>query len=144
MPTAGGLAVDCLTKRSVWRLSTAEVYCEQSAFFPRSHVWIRPLGDLERLAAHLHRMSHKPKHVERSASQLRVMKRRWHQRAWFGVGISAVSGLGLVACWSLGAHGFWWFLSFAALVSAMIEVAADINAYRDTKKRIADMESASA
>jgi hypothetical protein len=89
-------------------------------------------------------MAGKPKNVIRSAAQLRVMMRRWRQRAWFGVGLAAVAGLGLLACWSLRAHGFWWFLSIAALVSALIEILADINAYHDTKKRVTDMEKPAA
>jgi hypothetical protein len=90
------------------------------------------------------RMARKPKDPIRSAAQLRVIMRRWQQRAWLGVGLTAVSVLGLLACWSLRAHGFWWFLSIATLASALIEVFADINAYHDTKKRVADMEKPAA
>src|SRR5262245_44084910 len=73
-------------------------------------------------------------------AQLRVMMRRWRQRASIGVGLAALSGLGVLACWWLSAHGVWWFLSITALGSALIEVLADINAYCDTKKRVSELE----
>ena len=85
-------------------------------------------------------MASKPKDPVRSAAQLRPMMRRWRQRAWWGVGLAALSGLGIAACWHFGAHGFWWFLSIMGVVTALIGVFGDINAYHDTKKRVAQIE----
>jgi hypothetical protein len=47
----------------------------------------------------------------------------------------------LLACWLLSVHGFWWFVSVAAVVSAIMQRFADLNAYYDTKRRVAGMES---
>ena len=87
-------------------------------------------------------MAREPKDQTRSAAQLRVMMRRWRQRAWIGVGLALFSGLGVAACWRFHAHGFWWFLSITGVVSALIGILGDINAYHDTKKRVAEIERA--
>jgi hypothetical protein len=76
----------------------------------------------------------------RSAAQLRVMMRRWRKRALVGVGLAFVSGVGVVACWRFRANGFWWFLSITAVVSALIGISGDINAYFITKRRVAAIE----
>ena len=77
----------------------------------------------------------------RSAAQLRVMMRRWRQRAWITTGLAALLATGVGACWRYHAHGFWWFLSIAGVVSAVIGISGDICAYRDTKRRVAKIES---
>jgi hypothetical protein len=85
-------------------------------------------------------MPRKAKDQTRSAAQLRRMMRNWRQRAQWGMGLALVSAAGVVASWRFEARGFWWFLSITALVSALIGVFADINAYPDTKKRVAEIE----
>jgi hypothetical protein len=85
-------------------------------------------------------MAGKPKDQTRSAAQLRVMMRRWHKRAWVGVGLALFSAVGVIACWRFQAHGFWWFLSITAVVSALIGISGDVCAYYDTKKRVAEIE----
>lgn len=66
--------------------------------------------------------------------------RRWRQRAWVGVGLALLSGVGVAACWRFHAHGFLWFLSITGVVSALIGILGDVNAYHDTKKRVAEIE----
>jgi len=85
-------------------------------------------------------MAGKQKDPIRSAAQLRVMMRRWQKRAWVGVGLALLSALGVVACWRFQAHGFWWFLSITAVVSALIGISGDVCAYFDTKKRVIEIE----
>jgi hypothetical protein len=95
-----------------------------------------------RINRELARHDTQAKNPKRSAAQLRIVMRTWRQQAWWGLRTIAVSVLGLIVCWYLRAHGFWWFLSATMLVSGLIEVSADINAYFRTKKRIADIEKA--
>jgi hypothetical protein len=77
---------------------------------------------------------------EPKVGHLRMMMRRWRQRAWVGVGLAVLSTIGLVLCWRLAAHWFWWWLSGLGIMSALIEVFADLNAANDARKRIAQME----
>lgn len=57
-----------------------------------------------------------------------------------GVGLALLSALGVAACWRFHAHGFWWFLSIMGVVSALLGISGDINAYLDTKRRVAEIE----
>jgi membrane protein YdbS with pleckstrin-like domain len=68
------------------------------------------------------------------------MMRNWRLRAWWGAGLAVVSAVGVAACWYYQARGFWWCLSILGVASALISVFADINAYHDTKKRVAETE----
>jgi hypothetical protein len=72
----------------------------------------------------------------RSLAQLRVVLRRWQQRAWVGVGLALFSLVGLAACWWWSAYGFWWLLSGLGVMSAVFEVLADLNAIHDLRQRI--------
>ncbi|HVX64138.1 MAG TPA: hypothetical protein VHC19_26180 [Pirellulales bacterium] len=47
---------------------------------------------------------------------------------------------GVAVCWYFQAHGFWWILSVLGVLSAAIEVSADISAYFNTKRRVAEIE----
>jgi hypothetical protein len=85
-------------------------------------------------------MARKPQNLRMSAAQLRVMMRRWRQRVWWGAGIGLLSVLGLIACWRFEARAFWWVLSGLSLMSSVIGVLADINAYQDTKRRVLEIE----
>jgi len=73
---------------------------------------------------------------ERSAAQLRVVLVRWRQRALVGVGLATLSTAALAACWWWSALGFWWLLSALGVMSAVIEILADLNAIYDLKQRI--------
>jgi len=68
---------------------------------------------------------------------LQVMKRYWEMRVWVGVGLAAVSALGVLVCWWFRAPGFAWFLSLFGLVASLVEIAADIDAYNTAKARVA-------
>ncbi len=85
-------------------------------------------------------MVRKAKDRRRSVAQLRVMLRRWRERAWWGVCLAVLSLLGVVASWWFAAHGFWWLLSILGVLSAAIEVCSDINAIHTTQKRIVEQE----
>ena len=54
--------------------------------------------------------------------------------------MALLSTLGVVVCWRFHAHGFWWFLSITGIVSSLIEISGDINAYLDTKRRVTEIE----
>jgi uncharacterized membrane protein YfcA len=85
-------------------------------------------------------MAKKLKDLKRSAPQLRRMTRSWRQGVLLHLGLAAVAALAVSACRYLDAHWFWWFVSITALLSGMIGVFADVNAYYDTKKSIAATE----
>jgi hypothetical protein len=80
------------------------------------------------------------KDLTRSAAQLRVMMGRWRLRARVGVGLASPSALGVAVCWHFHAHGFWWFVSITALVSALIGISGDVCAYLATKRRVAEIK----
>lgn len=80
---------------------------------------------------------------KRSVAQLRRVARNWQQRAWLGVGLVVLSVVGLILCWTFHAHWFWWMLCGLGVMSALIEVFADLNAIHDTRKHIAQLEAES-
>jgi hypothetical protein len=68
------------------------------------------------------------------------MMRRWRLRASLGSGLGAFSIAGVAACWYFHAYGFWWLLSILGVLSAAIEVSADVSAYFNAKRRVAEIE----
>jgi hypothetical protein len=86
-------------------------------------------------------MASQQKDLNRSAAQLLRTMRNWRLRAWWGTGMAVVCAAGILACWYFQARGFWWLLSILGVVSALIGVLADNNAYYGTRQRIAEIKN---
>ena len=79
---------------------------------------------------------------KRSIGQLRRVVKYWRLRAAFGIGLVLLSAIGLSACGHFSLNWFWRFLCITGIVSGLIEIFSDINAWHDTKTRIRTIENA--
>ena len=76
-----------------------------------------------------------------SAAQLRVMMRRWRLRASLRLRLwAALQWRASLLAGNSIAHGFGWLLSMLGVLSAAIEVSADVSAYFNAKRRVAEIE----
>jgi hypothetical protein len=69
------------------------------------------------------------------------MLRNWRVRAMWQAGLAGLFAAGTTACWWWQASVVWWGLSIIGVISALIGLAADINACHTTKVRLQNVDS---
>jgi hypothetical protein len=81
-------------------------------------------------------MARKPKDPVRSLAALRRGMRGYRQTMGFSAILGAISTAGLVLCLWLRANSLWSLVCGLGIMSAVIQLLADLNRYCKTKRRV--------